>query len=41
MSTCAVYLFQRGEADAAAYVGVWGEEETVSEFVTRLVSNPG
>ena len=37
MSTCAVYLFQRGAAEAAAYVGVWGPEETVSEFVGRLV----
>ena len=41
MSTCAVYLFRRGTADAVAYVGVWGAEETITEFVARLVPDPG
>lgn len=41
MSTCAVYLFQRGAADAAAYIGIWNTKETVSEFVSRLVPDPG
>ena len=41
MSTCAVYLFRRGAADAVAYVGVWDAEETIAEFVARLVPDPG